>query len=229
MRATTPPTWLEAKSGAPGSGIQGKKDGEARQAPSRTSWTGCVRRRQGPPGEVQGPSAALRGDGRRGRAHSRKRSETSRRSRSRPGPRLAHQGHRGHRPSHKGYRRPRPHRQGLSFSHAPQRRDRRRDRPVTASGKTDPVQDHASWAGGTAGFAGTVEVGDTVQLISYVDQSRGGIDPKQDAVGGQISDGLRLQIQHRQRTRSRPGPTSVELRLQGPRPAEARQGRAVRR
>ena len=37
--------------------------------------------------------------------------------------------------------------------------------------------------------AGDLKIGETVK-VSYVDQSRGGIDPKQDAVGGRQSDGL---------------------------------------
>ena len=72
--------------------------------------------------------------------------------------------------------------------------------------------------------SGKVRIGDTVKL-SYVDQSRGGIDPKKTRVGG----GLRRARPHQ----GRPGRDAVpglrrRVRVQGAGPAEAGR-RAVRR
>ena len=71
---------------------------------------------------------------------------------------------------------------------------------------------------------GELKVGQTVK-ISYVDQSRGGIDPQQERLGGRLRR-ARLH-QGRQLRDAEPGLHRV-VRLQGPRPAEEGR-RAVRR
>ena len=71
---------------------------------------------------------------------------------------------------------------------------------------------------------GSVRVGETVK-ISYVDQNRAGLDPKQDGVGGRLRrlDYIKVGKVEMPSPRLRRG-----VRLQGPGPAEAGR-RAVRR
>ncbi len=71
---------------------------------------------------------------------------------------------------------------------------------------------------------GELKVGQTVK-ISYVDQSRGGIDPQQERLGGRLRR-ARLH-QGRELRDAEPGLHRL-VRLQGPRPAEEG-GRALRR
>ena len=64
---------------------------------------------------------------------------------------------------------------------------------------------------------GELKVGETVE-ISYVDQSRGGIDPKK-TLWEVVSDGLDyIQVGKTEMPQPR---LRLDLRLQGPRPAEA--------
>ena len=71
---------------------------------------------------------------------------------------------------------------------------------------------------------GDLKVGETVK-ISYVDQCRGGIDPKKNALGGR----LRRARLHQGRQRRDPvARLRLAVRLQGPRPAEEGR-RALRR
>ena len=72
--------------------------------------------------------------------------------------------------------------------------------------------------------SGTVKVGETVKL-SYVDQNRGGIDPKKN-VWEVVSDGLDYIEVGQNEMPSRA--YVVGVRVQGSRPAEAG-GRALRR
>ena len=68
--------------------------------------------------------------------------------------------------------------------------------------------------------SGTVKVGETVKL-SYVDQSRGGIDPKKNG----MADGLRWAGLHPRRAERDPVPgLRLSVRIQGPRSAEAGRG-----
>ena len=62
MRATTPRTWRRRASASKGEGTRTPSS----QAPGRRARMGRSQR-QGPPGQVQGAAAALRGDGGRGR------------------------------------------------------------------------------------------------------------------------------------------------------------------
>ena len=71
---------------------------------------------------------------------------------------------------------------------------------------------------------GSIKVGETVK-IAYVDQSRGGHRPQEDAVGGRVR---RARLHQRRPGRDAVPRLRVGLRLQGPGPAEAGR-RPVRR
>ena len=72
--------------------------------------------------------------------------------------------------------------------------------------------------------AGTVKVGETVKL-SYVDQSRSGLDPKKTRLGGRLR---RAGPPHGRQGRDALAGLRRRVRLQGPGPAEAGR-RALRR
>jgi ATPase subunit of ABC transporter with duplicated ATPase domains len=123
------------------------------------------------------------------------------------------QGDRGQEPQ-EGLRRPRSHRRPLV--HLAAQRHRRGHRPQRRR-QDDPLQDdrRPTEGGVEKADSGTVDVGETVK-ISYVDQSRGGIDPNQNlwevVSGGHdyIKVGS-VEI---------PSRAYVSVRLQGSRPAE---------
>ena len=138
-----------------------------------------AQQRQGPPGQVEGASRPLRGDGDRGGADPQARLRGDRRSP--PGPRLGSAGHRRARSSQKGFDE-RVLIDDLSFT-------------LPRNGIVGVIGPNG--VGKTTLFktivglepldGGDLKIGETVD-ISYVDQSRGGIDPNKN-LWEVVSDG----------------------------------------
>ena len=95
----------------------------------------------------------------------------------------------------------------------PARRHRRRDRPQRRRQDHAVPDDHRR---GEARRSGELKVGQTVK-ISYVDQSRGGIDPQQERLGGRLR---RARLHQGRQLRDELARLRRVVRLQGPRPAE---------
>ena len=169
-------TYLEKK--AERLEVAGQEGRQAGQAAQGGAGLGPLQR-QGPAGQVQGPAGPLRGDGGRGRAH------PQARLRGDPdpaGPAPGLHGHRGQEPA------ARASATGCSSTtcRSPCRATASSASSArTASARPPCSRPSSAWRSRTPA---TVKVGETVK-ISYVDQSRGGLDPKKN-VWETVSDGL---------------------------------------
>ena len=169
-------TYLEKK--AERLEVQGKKDAKlAKRLKDELEWVRS--QRQGPPGQVQGAPGPLRGDGGRGRPH------PQARLRGDPdpaGPAPGLDGHRGQRTSRRASA------TACSSTTCPSR-----CRATASSASSAPTASaRPRCSRRSSGFEepddGAVKVGETVK-ISYVDQSRGGLDPNKN-LWEVVSDGL---------------------------------------
>ena len=160
-------TYLEKK--AERLEVQGKKDAKlAKRLKTELEWVRS--NAKAPPDQVQGAPGPLRGDGGRGRPH------PQARLRGDPdpaGPAPGQHGHRGRRTSRKGFG-DRTLIDGLSFT-----LPRNGIVGVIGPNGVGKTTLFKTIVGLEEPDAGTVKVGETVK-ISYVDQSRGGLDPKKN-------------------------------------------------
>ena len=174
-RATTPPTWRRSASACE---VQGKKDAKlAKRLKEELEWV-----RSNAKGRQTKSKARLARYEEMAAEADRTRKLDFEEIQIPPGPRLGCDRHRGQEPA-EGLRRPGAHRRPVV--HAAAQRHRRRHRPERRR------QDHAvqdDRRPGAARTPATLKVGETVK-ISYVDQSRGGIDPKK-TLWEVVSDGL---------------------------------------
>jgi ATPase subunit of ABC transporter with duplicated ATPase domains len=207
-RATTPPTWRRSRAPA-GPGQEGR---QARQAP-RGARVGPLER-QGPPDQEQarlGRYEEMAAEAEKTRKLDFEEIQIP------PGPRLGSAGHRGD-DLRKGFD-DRVLIDDLSFT-----LPRNGIVGVIGPNGVGKTTLFKTIVGLEEPDAGEVKVGDTVK-ISYVDQSRGGIDPNKSRVGGRLR---RAGLHPGRQRRDALAGLRLGVRLQGPRPAEEGR-RALRR
>ena len=169
-------TYLEKKAERlPGPGQEGR---QARQAPQGRARVGPLQR-QGPPDQVQGAPGPLRGDGGRGRPH------PQARLRGDPDPA-------GPAPGHRRSSRSRTSRRASATACSSTACPSPCRATASSASSAPTASARPPCSRRSSGFeepdAGEVKVGETVK-ISYVDQSRGGLDPKKN-LWEIVSDGL---------------------------------------